>query len=94
MHSQCVHSVFTVCLCDHFVFTVFIVYSQSVHCVITVRSLCACVITLCSLCILCVLVVCRLKLHEDWGSTPAAINTCLTLAEDMDFQVRQEKPVL
>ncbi|MFC7132341.1 MULTISPECIES: urease subunit alpha [Salinibaculum] len=30
---------------------------------------------------------CGLKLHEDWGSTPAAIDTCLSLAEDADIQV-------
>ncbi len=28
-----------------------------------------------------------LKLHEDWGSTPAAIDTCLTVADEMDVQV-------
>lgn len=28
-----------------------------------------------------------LKLHEDWGSTPAAIDTCLRVAQDMDVQV-------
>ncbi len=28
-----------------------------------------------------------LKLHEDWGSTPAAIDTCLTVAERFDVQV-------
>ena len=28
-----------------------------------------------------------LKLHEDWGTTPAAIDTCLTVAEDFDVQV-------
>ncbi len=28
-----------------------------------------------------------LKLHEDWGSTPAAIDNCLTVAEEMDVQV-------
>ncbi|XP_033107603.1 urease subunit alpha-like [Anneissia japonica] len=28
-----------------------------------------------------------LKLHEDWGSTPAAIDTCLRVAEKMDIQV-------
>src|ERR1700756_1933248 len=28
-----------------------------------------------------------LKLHEDWGTTPAAINNCLTVAEEMDIQV-------
>ena len=31
--------------------------------------------------------VCALKLHEDWGTTPAAIDTCLGVAEDMDVQV-------
>ncbi|XP_021899689.1 urease isoform X1 [Carica papaya] len=28
-----------------------------------------------------------LKLHEDWGSTPAAIDNCLTVAEQYDIQV-------
>ncbi|MBX3680980.1 MAG: urease subunit alpha [Rhodocyclaceae bacterium] len=28
-----------------------------------------------------------LKLHEDWGTTPAAIDNCLTVAEQMDVQV-------
>jgi urease subunit alpha len=28
-----------------------------------------------------------LKLHEDWGSTPAAIDNCLNVAEEMDIQV-------
>ena len=28
-----------------------------------------------------------LKLHEDWGSTPAAIDNCLSVAERMDIQV-------
>ena len=28
-----------------------------------------------------------LKLHEDWGSTPKAIDTCLKVAEDLDVQV-------
>jgi urease subunit alpha len=28
-----------------------------------------------------------LKLHEDWGTTPAAINCCLSVAEEMDVQV-------
>jgi urease subunit alpha len=28
-----------------------------------------------------------LKLHEDWGSTPAAIDCCLTVADDHDVQV-------
>jgi urease subunit alpha len=30
---------------------------------------------------------CGLKLHEDWGTTPAAIDNCLTVAEKMDIQV-------
>jgi len=30
---------------------------------------------------------CGLKLHEDWGTTPAAIDTCLSVAEDLDIQV-------
>ena len=30
---------------------------------------------------------CGLKLHEDWGSMPAAIDTCLDVAEDEDVQV-------
>src|ERR1700694_58105 len=30
---------------------------------------------------------CGLKLHEDWGSTPAAIDTCLRVADAMDVQV-------
>ncbi len=30
---------------------------------------------------------CALKLHEDWGTTPAAIDTCLGVADDMDVQV-------
>ena len=28
-----------------------------------------------------------LKLHEDWGTTPAAISTCLDVAEEFDIQV-------
>ncbi|MGR5283734.1 urease subunit alpha [Vibrio maritimus] len=28
-----------------------------------------------------------LKLHEDWGTTPASIDTCLTVADEMDVQV-------
>ena len=28
-----------------------------------------------------------LKLHEDWGTTPAAIDTCLSVAEEGDVQV-------
>ena len=30
---------------------------------------------------------CALKLHEDWGTTPAAIDTCLGVADDMDVQI-------
>ncbi len=30
---------------------------------------------------------CGLKLHEDWGTTPAAIDRCLAVADDMDVQV-------
>jgi len=30
---------------------------------------------------------CGLKLHEDWGSTPVAIDRCLSVADDMDIQV-------
>src|SRR3546814_7050864 len=28
-----------------------------------------------------------LKLHEDWGTTPAAIDCCLSVADRMDVQV-------
>ncbi|WP_294637683.1 urease subunit alpha [uncultured Aquabacterium sp.] len=28
-----------------------------------------------------------MKLHEDWGTTPAAIDTCLSVAEETDVQV-------
>jgi urease subunit alpha len=28
-----------------------------------------------------------LKLHEDWGTTPQAIDTCLTVADELDVQV-------
>ena len=30
---------------------------------------------------------CALKLHEDWGTTPAAIDCCLSVADDWDVQV-------
>jgi len=30
---------------------------------------------------------CALKLHEDWGTTPAAIDTCLSVADEFDIQV-------
>src|SRR5207253_2117933 len=31
--------------------------------------------------------VCGLRLHEDWGTTPAAIDACLTVADQFDVQV-------
>jgi urease subunit alpha len=31
--------------------------------------------------------VCGLKLHEDWGTTPAAIDCCLSVADEYDLQV-------
>src|SRR5262250_388716 len=30
---------------------------------------------------------CGFKLHEDWGTTPSAIDNCLSVADDMDVQV-------
>jgi urease subunit alpha len=30
---------------------------------------------------------CALKLHEDWGTTPGAIDNCLSVADDYDVQV-------
>lgn len=30
---------------------------------------------------------CGLKLHEDWGTTPAAIDSCLSVADEYDIQV-------
>lgn len=30
---------------------------------------------------------CGLKLHEDWGTTPASIDNCLTVAEKYDVQI-------
>jgi len=30
---------------------------------------------------------CAMKLHEDWGTTPAAIDCCLGVADEMDVQV-------
>jgi len=30
---------------------------------------------------------CGLKLHEDWGTTPATIDCCLSVADEMDVQV-------
>ncbi len=29
-----------------------------------------------------------LKIHEDWGAMPSAIDTCLTVADEYDFQVK------
>jgi len=29
-----------------------------------------------------------LKIHEDWGAMPAVIDTCLAVADDLDFQVQ------
>ncbi len=29
---------------------------------------------------------CALKLHEDWGTTPATIDTCLSVCDDLDVQ--------
>ncbi len=31
--------------------------------------------------------VCGLKLHEDWGTTPASIDNCLTVADRYDVQI-------
>jgi len=30
---------------------------------------------------------CGLKLHEDWGTTPKVIDTCLSVADEMDIQI-------
>ncbi|KIM98061.1 hypothetical protein OIDMADRAFT_105497 [Oidiodendron maius Zn] len=30
--------------------------------------------------------VCGLKLHEDWGTTPSAIDSCLTVCDELDVQ--------
>jgi len=35
-----------------------------------------------------------LKLHEDWGSTPEAIDTCLAVADDLDLQVAMHTDTL
>lgn len=32
-----------------------------------------------------------LKLHEDWGTTPAAIDCCLSVAEKYDIQVMHSR---
>ena len=29
----------------------------------------------------------RLKLHENWGTTPSAIDTCLSIGDEYDIQV-------
>ena len=34
----------------------------------------------------CVAGACGLKLHEDWGTTPAAIDTCLSVCDEHDVQ--------
>ncbi len=31
---------------------------------------------------------CGLKIHEDWGAMPAAIDCCLSVADDLDFPVQ------
>ena len=33
-----------------------------------------------------------LKIHEDWGAMPTVIDTCLAVADDMDFQVQRAIP--
>jgi urease subunit alpha len=37
---------------------------------------------------------CGLKLHEDWGSTPEAIDTALAVADEMDLQVAMHTDTL
>ena len=37
---------------------------------------------------------CALKLHEDWGTTPAAIDNCLSVADDHDVQVMTHSDTL
>src|SRR6187549_117976 len=37
---------------------------------------------------------CALKLHEDWGTTPAAIDNCLSVADDYDVQVMMHTDTL
>ena len=37
---------------------------------------------------------CALKLHEDWGTTPAAIDNCLSVADDHDVQVMMHSDTL
>ena len=35
-----------------------------------------------------------LKIHEDWGSTPSVIDTCLSVADEIDFQVQLHSDTL
>ncbi|MEO8297130.1 MAG: urease subunit alpha [Burkholderiales bacterium] len=35
-----------------------------------------------------------LKIHEDWGATPATIDTCLSVADELDFQVQLHSDTL
>lgn len=35
-----------------------------------------------------------LKIHEDWGAMPAAIDSCLTVADELDFQVQLHSDTL
>ena len=35
-----------------------------------------------------------LKIHEDWGAMPAVIDTCLSVADEMDFQVQLHSDTL
>ena len=35
-----------------------------------------------------------LKIHEDWGAMPAVIDTCLTVADEYDFQVQLHSDTL
>ena len=35
---------------------------------------------------------CGLKLHEDWGTTPSAIVSCLDIGDKYDVQVSQMAP--
>lgn len=35
-----------------------------------------------------------LKIHEDWGSTPSVIDTCLSVADELDFQVQLHSDTL
>ena len=37
---------------------------------------------------------CGLKLHEDWGTTPAAIDNCLSVCDKYDVQVRLLVPLM